>query len=482
MKQLYIIFIYLLLGNGIFAQKSDNEKLSVLERAENLKTKQHKQLENDLRKEKYNEGIPEFKKMAELYERGCTMLREAITESDSTEAINLILISADGGYPPSLSKIAVCYKYGIGVPYDLQKSFQYFDRAANAGFTYAIYSRGFMRYKGLGCSQNYSEAITDFIQCAELGNSECMYMLGLCYRNGFGIIANEAQGIQWLQKSSQMGNIAASKELNNSKAEINDEWRVLIEKTHHFDRLKNLDELNSNEFNRVYDLFDHFTKVPLSGYWIKYDYSGKNIVEVNEIQVMLVKLNDIINFDLEFNDSSRVLSFAGNYTYGHSLTLNETFMNRGDRYVRTNGDKLAIKEIVFETLFDSSTDEYILSGSVQGFSTAELEPERPIKLLLSPTIKGLKTEDGDLGNDLPSILAFPNPFQESINIKFTLKQEANCSFSVLDLYGKSIYESKSDFLTPGTYIIPLHLTVAKGVYFANINFGGSSITHKIIKL
>ena len=57
---------------------------------------------------------------------------------------------------------AIQYKDGKTIKQDFEKAFQNFQNAANLGDPQSIYSVGYMLYKGLGCTQDYSKAAALF--------------------------------------------------------------------------------------------------------------------------------------------------------------------------------------------------------------------------------------------------------------------------------------------------------------------------------
>ena len=57
-----------------------------------------------------------------------------------------------------------------------------FQKGAEAGSIMSLYDYGFMLYKGLGCNQDYAQAVSLFRRGADYDHSPCLYMLGLCYR------------------------------------------------------------------------------------------------------------------------------------------------------------------------------------------------------------------------------------------------------------------------------------------------------------
>lgn len=77
------------------------------------------------------------------------------------------------------------------------------------------------------------------------------------------------------------------------------------------------------------------------------------------------------------------------------------------------------------------------------------------------------------------VKAYPNPFVEEININIASPEGYFFDLSVADLSGKIIYTQNK---TPGNEIIPLNLTIPKGMYFIRIYLKGKKIAQiKIVK-
>jgi len=76
---------------------------------------------------------------------------------------------------------------------------------------------------------------------------------------------------------------------------------------------------------------------------------------------------------------------------------------------------------------------------------------------------------------------FPNPFNPSTKINFSIPTENNVSISIHNILGELV-DHKSFYLTKGLYVIDWNSTGSAGVYFYTITFGDQSITKKMLQL
>ncbi len=97
---------------------------------------------------------------------------------------------------------------------------------------------------------------------------------------------------------------------------------------------------------------------------------------------------------------------------------------------------------------------------------------------------------GSLGvNEKDKVLSqfnlFPNPVKNITTVTFDLQQSADISVSVLDINGKTIYNSTSSRLTRGQHQITLNFEdykINSGTYFIMVKAGKNSFSKKVIYL
>ncbi|HMB90715.1 MAG TPA: T9SS type A sorting domain-containing protein, partial [Rhodothermales bacterium] len=100
---------------------------------------------------------------------------------------------------------------------------------------------------------------------------------------------------------------------------------------------------------------------------------------------------------------------------------------------------------------------------------------------------------GDLGSgidddhDVPASIAldqnFPNPFNPSTTIPFTLKQAGEVSLVVYDLLGREVAQVINELRPAGTYqAVWVAGDLPSGLYIYKLSVGGESMTRKMTLL
>ena len=75
---------------------------------------------------------------------------------------------------------------------------------------------------------------------------------------------------------------------------------------------------------------------------------------------------------------------------------------------------------------------------------------------------------------------FPNPFNPSTKIKFSLSETNNVVLKIYDINGKEIVELINSIKNPGIYEINFNAKdMVSGIYFYQLSVGGRSITKKM---
>ena len=102
-------------------------------------------------------------------------------------------------------------------------------RAAEAGNSFANYVVGRTYYWGAGLDQSYSKALKYFRVAADLGNDNAQNHIGAMYQQGQGVAKNDYEALEWFKKSAQQGNGVALLNLGRSYEEGTGVWRDVNE-------------------------------------------------------------------------------------------------------------------------------------------------------------------------------------------------------------------------------------------------------------
>ena len=81
--------------------------------------------------------------------------------------------------------------------------------------------------------------------------------------------------------------------------------------------------------------------------------------------------------------------------------------------------------------------------------------------------------------------AYPNPFNPTVNVDFSLPEAADINIEIYDLMGRSVFTHKQQFSAPGNYKFKWNgltnsgTSIASGVYLVNINHKSKLYQQKI---
>ena len=81
--------------------------------------------------------------------------------------------------------------------------------------------------------------------------------------------------------------------------------------------------------------------------------------------------------------------------------------------------------------------------------------------------------------------AYPNPFNPTVNIDFSIPEEADINIQIFDLLGRNVFNHEQNFNTAGKYRFQWHgvndlgMPIASGVYFVTIQHKANIFKQKI---
>ena len=81
--------------------------------------------------------------------------------------------------------------------------------------------------------------------------------------------------------------------------------------------------------------------------------------------------------------------------------------------------------------------------------------------------------------------AYPNPFNPTTNIDFSIAEESNLKINIFDLLGRNIFSHEQDFKRPGVYrfqwnaVDNIGNNVASGIYLITIQYKKNTYKQKI---
>ena len=134
-----------------------------------------------------------------------------------------------------------------------------------------------------------------------------------------------------------------------------------------------------------------------------------------------------------------------------------------DSYVEPQGNNLYHVHLKMQTGNDSSTEDVILNVKYDPSVGVENEKKLPSDYKLSQN--------------------FPNPFNPSTEIRYSLKESGNVLLKVFDILGKEVAVLKNKYETAGSHIVNFNASnLPSGIYFYTITTGSFHQTKKMVLL
>ncbi len=143
---------------------------------------------------------------------------------------------------------------------------------------------------------------------------------------------------------------------------------------------------------------------------------------------------------------------------------------------------------------DSLTDSFLkanynLAACTQegshGIHNTKLVQEllRDAIILFNPTVTGIKNESNTIPSKYALSQNFPNPFNPTTEIRFSIPQASNVKLTVYDIIGKEVGVIVNEYLSAGTYNYTWNArNLASGIYFYRIEAKNFVMVKKMILL
>ncbi len=126
---------------------------------------------------------------------------------DKSLSIEELTRLADGGNPDAQNDLGAHYGLSDIVKKDLDKSFHYYQLAANQNMPVAQANLGYMYYAGEGVPRDVGAAARWMYKAAIQGHFNAQFALGRMYATGEGVSKNEDTAEKWLLLSAGQGHL-----------------------------------------------------------------------------------------------------------------------------------------------------------------------------------------------------------------------------------------------------------------------------------
>lgn len=143
-----------------------------------------------------------------MYERGLG------TPRNYTKALEWYGKAAATGLGEGYYNVGVCYEVGMGTAGDAQKAFENFERAAELKLPQGLYKLAGLYFAGTGVAKNEPWGVELLGRAAALGHAGAANDLGvISFEGRYGQAKDDDKAFEWFQKSSDLGNGEAMKNL-----------------------------------------------------------------------------------------------------------------------------------------------------------------------------------------------------------------------------------------------------------------------------
>lgn len=201
---------------------------------------------------------------------------------------------------------------------------------------------------------------------------------------------------------------------------------------------------------------------------LRLTFAPDNGFKIMDVKVNNISLGALISYT--FNNIKADQNISITFTLIPTYTIS---VGAGEGGLVTPSESVALLEGSDQTyeiipnqdfrILDVIVDNHS-QGAVNGFTFSNVTSNHTLSVRFTKSI---------------DVKAYPNPFVEDINLYIASPEGYLFDLSVADLNGKIIYVQSR---TPGNTLLPLNLTVTKGIYFLRIYLRGiKSAVIKVVK-
>jgi TPR repeat protein len=111
--------------------------------------------------------------------------------------------------PDTLTSLGYLYEKGEGVPKDLDRANDLYERAAISRNPSALFNLGLLCLRDDWPKRNPMKAVQAFARAAAIGSPGAQYMLASCFYKGIGVPKDRKKSFEWLNKAAEGGDMTA---------------------------------------------------------------------------------------------------------------------------------------------------------------------------------------------------------------------------------------------------------------------------------
>jgi len=149
---------------------------------------------------------------------------------------------------------------------------------------------------------------------------------------------------------------------------------------------------------------------------------------------------------------------------------------------------IIIKQSVLSAMaINSSSDNSVLTGTIGQSIAGKMESDNTI---LSAGLWGAVSSitlgiDDLIPRKFSISNAYPNPFNPTVNIDFSISEESEINIKIFDLLGRNLFSHEQNFNAPGKYRFQWHgindsgTPIASGIYLVTVQHKTNIFKQKI---
>ncbi len=149
---------------------------------------------------------------------------------------------------------------------------------------------------------------------------------------------------------------------------------------------------------------------------------------------------------------------------------------------------IIIKQSVLSSMaINSSSDNSVLTGTIGQSITGKMESDNTV---LSAGLWGAVSiitlgVDDLIPRQFSISNAYPNPFNPTVNIDFSISKGSEINIKIFDLLGRNVFSHEQNFKAPGNYRFQWHgvnesgTPIARGIYLVTIQHKTNIYKQKI---
>jgi len=299
----------------------------------------------------------------------------------------------------------------------------------------------------------------------------CMYMLALCYRNGYGTNQDAGKGGYWLTQSVKAGYSPAVDEYRaggpertpvHLRASGPSSTKLIAVP----EAVPHIRHIQGDDIAKIDGQYE--------GVLATYDWSGKHVLKEASLNLIITTEGD--QFVAEWREQDMEPVTVTGVWKESALTFTDARQKRQGHYDANQKVLWTFTNATMQYL-ENDTSTFLV-GNLQMFSPQTMEPNQPMYLSLRKTDN---LNSSEKGTQKRVLYAYPNPFEEGLNISFYQEKEANVTVSLYRTSGEKVYSANMGKYSEGQNHITLTLGLTPGAYLLTLTSGKNTQQSIVIK-